>query len=60
MFVGASRQRLSIENMPRHHEVREFAQQICDHCDYKIIDEQPSSRVVLLMKKDFDGRIMKF
>ncbi|MBR9677167.1 4-demethylwyosine synthase TYW1 [Candidatus Woesearchaeota archaeon] len=60
MFVGSSRQRLSIDNMPRHHEVVEFAKQICEHCDYKIIDEQVSSRVVLLMKEDLPNRIMQW
>jgi tRNA wybutosine-synthesizing protein 1 len=60
MFVGASRQRLLLENMPRHHEVKEFAEEICKYCDYKIIDEQEASRVILLMKQDFDGRIMKW
>ena len=54
MFVGSSRQRLSIENMPRHNEVKEFAEKICEHCSYKIIDEQPISRVVLLMKEEKD------
>ncbi len=58
MFVGASRLKLSMENMPRHHEVKEHAQLIADSCNYKIIDEQEESRVVLLMKEDFDGRIM--
>jgi tRNA wybutosine-synthesizing protein 1 len=60
MFVGASRERLSIENMPRHHEIKTFAEEICRHCDYKIIDEHSPSRVALLMKEDFPERIMKF
>ncbi|MBT7903251.1 4-demethylwyosine synthase TYW1 [Candidatus Woesearchaeota archaeon] len=60
MFVGASRERLVLENMPHHDEVKAFAKEICKHCDYKLIDEQQESRVVLLMKEDFDGRIMKF
>lgn len=60
MFVGFSRNRLDIENMPRHNEVRDFAEEICKHSDYKIIDEQKESRVVLLMKEDFDSRIMSF
>lgn len=60
MFVGASRQKLEIGNMPRHPEIVEFAKEIKKHSSYKIIDEQPESRVVLMMKKDFDGRIMKF
>lgn len=60
MFVGASRERLQIGNMPFHDEVKAFAQEIGKHCGYKIIDEQPESRVVLMMEKDFPGRIMKF
>ncbi|MBW2967180.1 radical SAM protein, partial [Candidatus Woesearchaeota archaeon] len=60
MFVGASRLKLSMENMPLHPEVREFAEQIAEHSDYKIIDEHAPSRVVLLMKEDFDGRIMEY
>ncbi|MBR9690980.1 4-demethylwyosine synthase TYW1 [Candidatus Woesearchaeota archaeon] len=60
MFVGSSRQRLSIENMPRHKEVKEFAQQIAKETGYKFIDEKENSRVVLLAKEDFEGRIMEF
>ncbi len=60
MFVGASRNRMSIENMPRHEEVKEFALKIADVLGYKLIDEKKESRVVLLMEKDFDGRIMNF
>jgi len=60
MFIGDSRKRMKKENMPLHEEVREFAEEICKNSDYKIIDEQESSRVVLLMKKDNKNRIMKF
>lgn len=60
MFVGASQLRLDIKNMPYHPEVVEFAEQICEHCDYKIIDEQEESRVVLLMKEDSEDRVMRF
>ncbi|MFH1064857.1 MAG: 4-demethylwyosine synthase TYW1 [Candidatus Woesearchaeota archaeon] len=52
MFVGASQLRLTMENMPLHPEVREFAEELCKHCGYKMIDEQEASRVVLLMKED--------
>lgn len=48
MFVGASRQRLSLSNMPYHTEVRTFAKEISKHCNYIPIDEQKESRVVLL------------
>lgn len=60
MLVGASRNRLRIENMPRHHEVKEFTKKICKFNNYKIIDEQPESRVVLIMKKDFPERMLTF
>lgn len=60
MYVGASRERLQMENMPLHSEVKEFAEEIIKHCDYKIIDEQVESRVVLLVKEDSSDRVMKF
>ncbi len=60
MFVGSSRERLKITNMPRHHEVLSFAKKIAEASGYRVIDDKQESRVVLLMKKDFDGRIMKF
>ena len=60
MYVGYSRKRLEMSNMPSHKEVKEFAIKIAKHMGYKIIDDKPVSRVVLLMKEDFPGRIMKF
>ncbi len=60
MWVGASRLRLQKENMPLHKEVKEYAKKIASLIKYKIIDEKPNSRVVLLAKKDFKGRKMKF
>ena len=57
MLLGASRNKLTMDNMPYHEEVRDFAKQITEHCDYKIIDEQPESRVVLLMKKDINRKL---
>lgn len=60
MYVGFSRDRLKMENMPRHSEVKDFAEEIAKYAGYKFIDEQAKSRVVLLMKNDFEGRIMKF
>lgn len=51
MFVGASRQRLNIENMPLHSEIERFAKRIGRCCGYKITDESQASRVVLLRAK---------
>ena len=51
MHVGYSRQRLEIENMPLHHEVKSFAKQILKFLpEYRLIDEKKESRVVLLAK----------
>ncbi len=60
MFVGSSRQRLSIKNMPTHREVVEFSEKIAESCGYRIIDEKENSRVALLMKEDTPDRIMRF
>jgi len=60
MWVGMSRERLEHAHMPEHDEVKEFAQQIATYAEYKLIDEHKPSRVVLLMKEDFEGRVMKF
>ena len=64
MFIGASRQRLSLKNMPYHEEVREFSESLLPYLeDYEISSEHKPSRVVLIAKKkfkkqtwiDFDG-----
>ncbi len=60
MWVGYSRERHELSDSPLHEEVKAFAQEICKYADYKLIDEQEVSRVVLIMKEDFQGRIMKF
>ena len=60
MWVGYSIERLSIENMPRHPEIKEFAEKITKLTNLKIIDEKTNSRVVLLMEKDRNDRIMMF
>ena len=60
MWIGMSRERLEQENMPLHEEVKAFAVEIAKYADYKLIDEHEPSRVVLLMKEDFEGRVMRF
>ena len=47
MFVGGSRMRLSMANMPQHDEVKQFAEQVNKYLNYEYVDEQPESRVVL-------------
>jgi len=51
MFVGFSRLRLSIENMPSFSEIMSFAQELETMTNYKIKDSSEDSRVVLLVKE---------
>jgi tRNA wybutosine-synthesizing protein 1 len=60
MCLGSSRKNLSVGNMARHPEVKSFASKVAKLAGYKVIDEQPESRVVLLMQKDVKERKMKF
>lgn len=50
MFVGSSKERLQLENMPEHNEIQEFAEKISKLSGLPIIDEKEESRVVLLGK----------
>ena len=60
VYVGYSQFRLSIENMPRHPEVVEFAVEVAELAGMKIVDEKKESRVVLVAREDKKDRIMKF
>ncbi|MBD3262968.1 4-demethylwyosine synthase TYW1 [Candidatus Woesearchaeota archaeon] len=60
MFIGYSRKRMEKENMPTHEEVMEFSKKLAQELGWNVIDEGVRSRVVLLAKKDFKSRIMKF
>ncbi len=57
MWVGSSRSRLEIMNMPLHNEVKDFANYIAQYASYKIVDEKENSRVVLLMKDNIKKAI---
>ncbi|MDR3291872.1 MAG: 4-demethylwyosine synthase TYW1 [Methanobrevibacter sp.] len=48
MCVGYSRERLTLDNMPEHYEVLDFASKIADEIGRKVIDQSEVSRVVLL------------
>ncbi|MBU7013845.1 MAG: 4-demethylwyosine synthase TYW1 [Theionarchaea archaeon] len=50
MFVGYSRHRMTIENMPSFLQVQEFAHAIEEHSSYEVCDSQSESRVVLLRR----------
>lgn len=50
MWVGFSRARLKLENMPSHADVVSFAEKLARSTGYSISDEQQASRVVLLQR----------
>ncbi|UCH90304.1 MAG: 4-demethylwyosine synthase TYW1 [Thermoplasmata archaeon] len=58
MFVGHSRQILSMRNMPKHDTINEFGSKLAELLGYEILDELPDSRVVLL-GKDKSNMIIK-
>lgn len=50
MYVGYSRNRLTMANMPRHDEIKDFALELAGLVGYSVVDESEESRVVLLKK----------
>ena len=51
VFVGDSRRRMNLDNMPSHDSVRAFARRLAECSGYEVRDEQHSSRVVLLARQ---------
>jgi len=48
VFVGDSRRRMSIDNMPSHAEVREFSRRLADRLSLELLAERADSRVALV------------
>ena len=48
VYVGYSRERLTMQNMPSHDEIKKFASRLAELTGYKIEAERTDSRVVLL------------
>jgi len=48
MYVGSSRQRLNLINMPLYEDICRFAKKVANLSQRKIVNESPESRVVLL------------
>lgn len=49
-YVGYSRERMTWDNVPKHEEVRAFAETIARRLGYEVADERRDSRVVLLIR----------
>jgi len=54
VFVGASRQRLSLESMPSFDEIKDFSMQLGSEVGMDIIKEREDSRVLLLGPSGMD------
>jgi len=50
MFVGYSRQRMNLENMPSHEKIKKFAEKLSGLTGYEVADEKKDSRVVVLAR----------
>jgi tRNA wybutosine-synthesizing protein 1 len=48
MYVGSSRERLKLENMPFSSDIHKFAESVAELCGREIINESRESRVLLL------------
>ena len=57
VFVGYSRFRMHLNNMPTHQNIREFAKKISKNTNFLFENEKPDSRVVLLSKKNKTSKI---
>ncbi|MCK4758017.1 MAG: 4-demethylwyosine synthase TYW1 [Thermoplasmata archaeon] len=57
VFVGYSRERMTMKNMPSYERVKEFGQKLGAEMGYDILDEAPESRVLVLGKDRANLRI---
>lgn len=57
MFVGYSRQRMNLENMPSHEKIKKFAEKLSELTGYEIAGEKKDSRVVVLARDKSRMRI---
>jgi len=51
VFVGDSRTRMTMDNMPSHSEVREFSSRLAKRLSLELLGEREDSRVVLIGEK---------
>lgn len=50
MFIGYSRQRMTLDNMPRHDDVRRISDVLQEELGYEFGDEKADSRVTVIAK----------
>lgn len=57
VFVGDSRTRMTVDNMPSHASVREFSLRLAEALSIDVLRERDDSRVVLLGRKNAHLRV---
>ena len=57
VFVGSSRQRMTIKNMVKHEEIQAFSKKLATELGYDISAERADSRVVLLSRPGAKAKI---
>lgn len=60
VFVGYSRKRMNLANMPSHEEVKSFGNQLASGMGYDLLMEKEDSRVVLLGTNIKEAKIKSF
>jgi tRNA wybutosine-synthesizing protein 1 len=59
VFVGYSRKRMTLDNMPSHRSVHEFGSKLAEFLGYELVKEKVDSRVVLLTRNQKTIRLDK-
>jgi len=57
VFVGDSRTRMTMDNMPSHASIREFSERLAKRLSLELLGEREDSRVVLIGEKNAKMRI---
>ena len=60
MPIGGASYRMRYDQMPTHGEIKNFAEKIQELTDFRIVDEQKESRVVLMCKEENSERFLRF
>lgn len=59
VFVGGSRQRLSLNSMPSFDDIKDFSKRLGELMGMEIINERPDSKVLLLGSKGIETNVRK-
>ncbi len=57
VFVGYSRTRMTLKNMAKHEQIKEFSEKLAGHLGYELAAEKADSRVVLLAQPGKNTKI---